>query len=134
MRCLLKTFHQQWLYRNATVHMALQNGLPQAKHEEILARIEDCLGIDPGDLLEEDRVLLRVDFERLVTGSATEKLEWIAGMESAMGAADHIARGSHQALCTRYCRGRQPWMRLEYDAIQVNREGSIQWRRRRKRI
>ena len=134
MRCLLKTFHQQWLYRNATVHMALQNGLPQAKHKEILAQIEDCLGIDPGDLLEEDHVLLRVDFKRLATGSATEKLEWIVGMESAIEAADHIARGSRQALRTRYCRGRQPWMRLEYDAIQVNREGSIQWRRRRKRI
>ena len=66
--------HQQWLNRNATVHMPLQDGLPRDKHEQILTRIEGCLGIDPGDLLE-DRVLLQVDFERLATSSAVEKLE-----------------------------------------------------------
>ena len=60
---LLKMIHQQWLYRNAMVHMSLQDGLPRDKHEQILTRIEWCLGIDPGDLLEEDRVLLQVDFE-----------------------------------------------------------------------
>ena len=116
------------------VHMALQNGLPQAKHKEILTQIEDCLGIDPGDLLEEDNVLLRVDFERLVTGSATKTLEWIAGMESAMGVADHIAHGSRQALRTSYCQGSRPRMRLEYEAVQVGREGSMRWRHRRKWI
>jgi hypothetical protein len=55
--------------------MSLQDGLPRDKHEQILTRIEGCMGIDPGDLLEEDRVLLQVDFERLATSSATEKLE-----------------------------------------------------------
>jgi hypothetical protein len=75
MRRLLKMVHQQWPYRNATVHMSLQDGLPRDKHEQILTRIEGCMGIDPGDLLEEDRVLLQVDFERLTTSSATEKLE-----------------------------------------------------------
>jgi hypothetical protein len=65
MRQLLKMVHQQWLYRNATVHISLQDGLPRDKHDQILTRIEGCLGIDPGDLLEEDRVLLQVDFKRL---------------------------------------------------------------------
>jgi hypothetical protein len=100
--------HQQWLYRNATVHMSLQDGLPRDKHEQILTRIEGCLGIDPGDLLEEDWVLLQVDFERLARSSATEKLEWIAGMDSAMGAAEHITSGSRHALRTRYCCGSRP--------------------------
>ena len=131
---LLEIVHQQWLYRNATVHMALQDGLPQAKHEEILAQIENCLGIDLSDLLEEDHVLLRVDFELLAVGTATKKLEWIAGMESAMGAADHIACGSCQALRTRYCRGSCPRMQLEYEAVQVDQEGSMHWRRQRKQI
>jgi hypothetical protein len=64
---LLEIVHQQWLYRNATVHMSLQDGLPRDKHEQILTRIKGCLGIDPGDLLEEDRVLLQVDFKQLAT-------------------------------------------------------------------
>ena len=88
----------------------------------------------PGGLLEEDRVLLQVDFERLARISATEKLEWIAGMDSAMGAAEHIASGSRHALRTRYCRGSRPRMRLEYEAVQVDQEGSLRWRRRRKRV
>jgi hypothetical protein len=40
---LLEMVHQQWLYRNATVHMSLQDGLPRDKHEQILTRIEGCL-------------------------------------------------------------------------------------------
>ena len=75
MHQLLEMVHQQWLYRNATVNLSLQDGLPRDKHEQILTRIEGCLGIDPGDLLEEDWVLLQVDFERLSRSSATEKLE-----------------------------------------------------------
>ena len=132
MRQLLKMVHQQWLYRNAMVHMSLQDGLPRDKHEQILMRIKGCLGIDPGDLLEEDRVLLQVDFERLATSSAAEKLEWIVGMDAAMGAAEHIAGGSCHALHTGYCRGSRPRMRLEYEAVQVDQEGSLHWRRQRK--
>ncbi len=134
MRRLLEMVHQQWLYRNAMVHMSLQDGLPRDKHEHILTRIEGCLGIDPGDLLEEDRVILQVDFKRLARSSATEKLEWITGMDSAMGAAEHIARGSCHALRTRYCRGSRPRMRLEYEAVQVDQEGSLCWRWQRKRV
>jgi hypothetical protein len=110
MRWLLKMVHQQWLYRNATVHISLQDGLPREKLEQILTLIKVCLGLDPGDLLEEDRVLLQVDFERLTRSSATEKLEWIAGMDSAMGAVEHITGGSRHALRTRYCCGSRPWM------------------------
>jgi hypothetical protein len=100
--------------------MSLQDGLPRDKHEQILTRIEGCLGIDPGDLLEEDRVLLQVDFKQLARSFVTEKLEWIAGMDSAMGVAEHIASGSRHALRTRYCRGSRPRMRLEYEAVQVD--------------
>ena len=88
----------------------------------------------PGGLLEEDRVLLQVDFERLARISATEKLEWIAGMDSAMGAAEHIASGSRHALRTRYCRGSRPRMRLEYETVQVDQEDSLRWRWQRKRV
>ncbi len=62
-----------------------------------------------------------------------EKLEWIAGMDSAMGAAEHIAGSSRHALLKRYCCGSQPRMRLEYEAVQVNQEGSIPWYRQHKR-
>ena len=62
-----------------------------------------------------------------------EKLEWIAGMDSAMGAAEHIVGGSRTALHTRYCHGSRLRMRLEYEVVQVNQEGSLPWHRQRKR-
>ena len=114
--------------------MLLQDGLPRDNHEQILTCIEGCLGISPGDLLEEDRVLLEVDFELLARSSATEKLEWIVGMDSAIGVVEHIPGGSRHALSTWYCRGRRPWMHLEYEAVQVNQEGSLCWRRQHKRV
>ncbi len=64
----------------------------------ILTRIEGCLEIDPGDLLEENQGLLHLDFEQLATGPVKEKVEWIAEMELAMGAAEHVVQGLHQAI------------------------------------
>ena len=53
-------------------------------------------------------------------------------MDSAKWAAEHIASGSRHALRTGYCRGSWPRMRLEYEAVQVDQEGSLRWRWRRK--
>jgi hypothetical protein len=55
-------------------------------------------------------------------------------MDSAVGAAEHIASGSCHALRTRYCCGSRPRMRLEYEAVQVDQEGSLRWRQQRKRV
>jgi hypothetical protein len=63
MRSLLEIVHQQWLYRNATVHMKLKDGMTMEQHQLILTRIEECLKIDPSDLLEENQGLLHLDFE-----------------------------------------------------------------------
>jgi hypothetical protein len=125
--------HKQWLYRNATVHMELKDGMMLEQHKTILTRIETCLGIDPGDLLKEDWALLQVDFAQLATGPAKDKLEWVAGMDSAMGAAERVARGSCQAVRTRYCQGSRPHTRLDYEAVLVDSEGSMRWRCCRKR-
>jgi hypothetical protein len=134
MRRLLKIVHQQWLYRNATVHMKLEDNLTADQHRQILTRIEECLEIDPEDLLDENRDLLQLDFERLATGPVKDKMEWIAEMESAMGAAEHVSYGSRHTVRTRYCTGRRPRARIEYEAVLVDQEGSMKWRRRRKRV
>ena len=84
MRRLLEIVHQQWLYRNATVHMKLEDNLTADQHRQILTRIEECLEIDPEELLDENRDLLQLDFERLATGPVKDKMKCIAEMESAM--------------------------------------------------
>ena len=55
-------------------------------------------------------------------------------MDSAMGAAEHIAIGSCHALRTRYYRDSRSWMRLEYEVVQVDQEGSLRWCRQHKQV
>ncbi len=94
--------------------------------------MEKCLQIDPADLLVEDQELLEANFDKLTHGLTLDYLEWLVEMDTAQGAADHIARGSHHALCSCYCSGPHPWTRTEFKDALVNREGSMKWRRQRK--
>ena len=84
--------------------------------------------------MDENRDLLHLDFERLATGPVKDKMEWIAEMESAMGAAEHVSNGSRHTVRTRYCTGRRPRARIEDEAVLVDGEGSMKWRRHRKRV
>ncbi len=102
------------------------------QHHSVLARIKECLEIDPEVLLEENQCLLHIDFESLAKGRVKDKVEWIAEMESAMGVAEYVVKGSHQTVRTRYCMGSRPQARMKYEAVLVDGEGSMQWRRRRK--
>jgi hypothetical protein len=83
MHWLLKLTHCQWLYRNATVHMKVKDGMTAAQHNLIFSRMEECLLIDPAYLLVEDRQLLNADFDQLIRGPTLDKLEWLAEMDSA---------------------------------------------------
>ena len=72
--------------------------------------------------------MLHADFKQLASGFAKDKGEWVE-MESAMGAAEHVAKGSHQTVYTsRYCIGSHPGAQMEYEAILVDREAHMQWR------
>ncbi len=50
MHQLLELTHQ-WLYRNPTVHMKVKDGMTAAQHNLILSQMEECILIDPADLL-----------------------------------------------------------------------------------
>jgi hypothetical protein len=134
MQRLLQLTHRQWLYFNARVHMKVKDGLRIAQHNTILMRMEECLHIDSTDLLVEDQVLLETEFDKLTHGPTLDKLEWMAEMDTAQGAADHIAKGSRHALHSCYCSGPNPHMRMEYKDVLVDWDGSIEWRRQGKRF
>jgi hypothetical protein len=91
-------------------------------------------GDDPDNLVTENQELLHLDFEQLAAGPLRDKVEWITEMEWAMGAAEHVAHGSHQAVRTRYCKGRHTLSRTEYEAILVDGKGSMKWRQQHKRV
>jgi hypothetical protein len=98
MRHLLKLTHHQWLYCKVVVHMKVKDSLTIAQHNTILTQMEECLQIDPVSLLVEDWELLNADFDKLTHGRPLDKLEWLAEMNTAWGATDHIAKGSCHAL------------------------------------
>jgi hypothetical protein len=113
--------------------MKVKNSLTLAQHNTILRHMEECLQIDSTYLLVEDRELLEADFEKLIHGPTPDKLEWLAEINTAGGAADHIARESCHALCSCYCSGPNLRMGMEYEDKVVDHEGSMKWRRQCKR-
>ena len=78
--------------------MKVKDGMTATQHNLILSRMEKCLLIDPADLLVDDRQLLDANFDQLTQGPTSDRLEWLAEMDSARGTADHVSKGSRHAL------------------------------------
>ena len=87
---LIQITHRQWLLRNAHVHYRKLDGLTEAQHTAILARVRDLLWTDPADLLERHRYLLEVDFHDLGAGSTARRQVWVSSLTSALATADRF--------------------------------------------
>jgi hypothetical protein len=114
------------------VHLEVKDGWTATAHATISKTMEGFLHTDPEQLLKEHRHLLFSDFAALASGPTKDKLEWISEIDSALGAASHVARGSRHAVQTRYCRGHRPCAPTEYELVLVDTEGSMRWWRYRK--
>ena len=130
---LLELTHRQWIYRNTAVHFVAEGGLTLTQHRTLMNEIESYAGTDPEDLLPENRHLLDVDFEALGEGATLDRSLWLAEMKTATAAAAHVSRGTTQALRSRYCTGPRYDTRRTTVPVGVDTEGSIRWRRRRRR-
>jgi hypothetical protein len=86
--------YAQWAYRNATVHLEVKDGQMAAAHKTILETMEGFLHTNPEQLLEKHHHLLFSEFAALASGPTKDKLEWISEIDSALGAASHMSRGS----------------------------------------
>ena len=90
---LLQLTHKQWLFRNSHVHYKKLEGMTAAQHEEVFERVKELIWTDPAELLAKHRFLLEEDFRDLGEGSSGARLQWVASMESALKAADHVRSG-----------------------------------------
>ena len=63
-------------------------------HKTIMKTMEGFLHTNPEQLLEEHCHLLFSNFAALASGLTKDKLEWISEIDSALGAASHVAQGS----------------------------------------
>jgi hypothetical protein len=130
MRRLLQMTHQQWMYRNATVHLKIKHGCTAVEHRRLLDEINLCLDIDPEDLLHEHKQLLFTNFKNLAKGPVKDKREWLAEFHAARSLARHVGRGTRVTLRTRYTQAKHPRIQLVREVAQVDSEGSQRWRRR----
>jgi hypothetical protein len=136
MRRLLQITHQQWTYRNATVHLKVKDGRTMAQHEAIVAEILECAHVDPAELLEEHKHLVGCNFTKLVMGPVKDKVEFVAEMNAARRLARHVAKGTRVTLKTRYQKargkGKLPRRNIVIEEVLVDNEGSLRWRRRKR--
>jgi hypothetical protein len=56
--------------------MKVKDGLTTTQHNIILMQMEECLQIDPMDLLVEDQGFLDVNYDNLTHGPTLDKLKW----------------------------------------------------------
>ena len=95
--------------------------------------VEALTNHDPADLLPEDRHWMDVDFSEIGQGQAMDRCLWAAEVDSAVAAANHVARVSTQTLRSRYGRGPLYTTRSTSVEAVVDTEGSIQFRRHKQR-
>ena len=82
--------HQQWLYRNARIHIRLVEGLTSDEHHKIRDTVLKLIQTDPNDLLPQHQPLLnQQDFLQLGRGPSIDRQHWIAQMNSAQAAATY---------------------------------------------
>jgi hypothetical protein len=114
--------HRQWTFRNGTVHLKGPDGLTAAQQRSLARKCEALLWTDPSTLLSEDRYLLDVNFEELGEGSASSRQMWLAEMDAARCAARYADGDYTDAILE------EPRL-----ATPIDTEGSIRFRRRRRR-
>ena len=85
MRQLLILTHQQWIYRNCTVHFKA-DGRTLPQHEEIFRKVKALLHTNEDMLLPGDQDLLYIDAAQLAKGPIIVQDRWIANMDSGISA------------------------------------------------
>jgi len=117
---LLQITHRQWTYRCGTVHLRGPDGLTTAQRDRLARKCEELLWTDPTTLLDEDKYLLDIDFDELGDAPASTRQAWLSEMEAA-----RLASEQQEQI------GSDSWTDMHLDPVDT--EGSIRFRRRRKR-
>jgi hypothetical protein len=86
--------HKQWIYRNTFIHYCGSDSLTLPEHHDNINRVEEHAFTDPESLLPRHRFLLEMDFDALGSGPSTQRLLWLANLDSAIAASALAWSGS----------------------------------------
>ena len=65
--------HRQWVHRNTLVHFQRQGGVSRNQFDALVRRVEELVVIEPDEMLEGDRSLLKVNQDTLGKMCPTKK-------------------------------------------------------------
>jgi hypothetical protein len=80
---LLQVTHTQWIYRCVLVHDCTTGVLILAHKANLLKEIEHQLALGPEGLEEEDRFLLKCNFDKLSSTMGEHQGYWLLGIQVA---------------------------------------------------
>jgi len=89
---LLQLSHSQWLFRNVTLHDAIQGTLKITKRAEVLEEVERLSRVDPLEVAPESRFLLEMDFGSLYRSPVERQVYWVQAMSAAWKAGKRAAK------------------------------------------
>ena len=113
---ILDISHNQWLYRNFTLHNKLNGYLRLQQQETIIREVAKLSVSDPAAIPSESRLLLEVELmSSLDAASVSTQLHWIHAMKAALTAGRRTVRQRHHPTLTR-----QPHQPASTTAQQVS--------------
>jgi hypothetical protein len=86
--------HKQWIYRNSVLHYRGKDGLTIPEHQDIMNQVESHSLTDPDSLLPRHWSLMDADFGVLGSGPTSNRLTWLADMNSAIAVSNLSQAGS----------------------------------------
>ena len=90
---ILDISHNQWLYRNFTLHNKLNGYLHLQQQEKIIREVATLSVSDPTAIPSESRFLLEVELTAsLDAASVSTQLHWIHAMKAALTAGRRTVR------------------------------------------
>ncbi len=97
---LLQVTHTQWIYRCVPVHDRTTGTLISTHKEDLIKEIEYQLTLGPNTLAEEDRFLLKCNFDDLTTTTGEHQKYWLLAIKAAREASCLRAAAGAAQLCS----------------------------------
>ena len=83
---LLGVVHRQWVCWNILVHFRRQGGVSRNQFDTLVRRVEELVVMDPDEMLEGDKSLLKVSQNTLGKMCLTKQIAWIQEVEASRSA------------------------------------------------
>jgi hypothetical protein len=86
--------HKQWIYGNSVIHFKGKDGWTLPEQHTIMSKVAEYSMIDPDTILPCHWFLFDADFEALGSGPTSQRLLWLAEVDTVLSASSLFQLGS----------------------------------------